>query len=117
MTLLDVSILRIYINGDDLWHGNPLYRALVEKARALDLAGASVFAVESGYGSHRTLHDVTSEYRFVSSPLLVELIDIPERIDRFLAEAALMISEGLSVVTTGRALELGAGGPTNPIGE
>jgi uncharacterized protein len=39
-------ILRVYINANDRWQGQPLYRAIVETARNLQLAGASVFNVD-----------------------------------------------------------------------
>ena len=37
------KMLRIYFGEDDKWKGQPLYKAIVEKCRALDIAGATVF--------------------------------------------------------------------------
>src|SRR5206468_1082465 len=50
-------LLRIYVNADDRWHHKPLYQAVVEKARAMDAAGASVFGVDLSYGANHQLRD------------------------------------------------------------
>jgi PII-like signaling protein len=39
----DAMLLRIFIGEGDRWHHQPLYEALVLKARELHLAGATVF--------------------------------------------------------------------------
>ena len=36
-------MLRIHFGEDDKWHNKPLYQAIVEKCRELDIAGATVF--------------------------------------------------------------------------
>ena len=37
------KMLRIHFGEDDKWKDKPLYRAVVEKCRELDIAGATVF--------------------------------------------------------------------------
>jgi len=37
------KMLRIHFGEDDKWQGKPLYRAIVEKCRELDIAGATVY--------------------------------------------------------------------------
>ncbi len=44
-------IVRIHFGEDDKWDGRPLYRAIVEKCRELDIAGATVFRGIEGYGA------------------------------------------------------------------
>lgn len=100
MTPGQASLLRLYMNADDRFGGKPLYEAVVAKARELGLAGASVFAGELGYGTHRVIHDSMSEYSFVASPVVVEEVDAPERIEPLLAELKVMVGEGLATVST-----------------
>ena len=57
----DARMLRITVNADARWHHQPLYRAVVERARADGLAGASVFPGDAGFGGHRQIHDARSE--------------------------------------------------------
>jgi PII-like signaling protein len=92
------SLLRIYLNVSDKWQGAPLYRAVVEAAHRGKLAGASVFPVELGYGAHRQLHDLASEYSSFDIPVVVEIIDAPEKVEALLGELGTMVSEGLVVV-------------------
>lgn len=91
--------LMLYINADDSHHGKLLYEAVVLKAKELGLAGASVFTGEMGYGSHHVVHDVMSEYSFVGAPIVVEVVEAPERIETLLGELAAMVGEGFVTVS------------------
>jgi hypothetical protein len=94
----EASLLRLYINGSDRWQGKPLYRAVVEAAREMHLAGASVFLVDLSYGAHRRLRDAKSEYLFVDIPVVVEIVDAPERLEELLDRLRLMVIDGFTTV-------------------
>jgi len=50
-------LLRIFIGESDRWHHQPLYEAIVLKARELHLAGATVLRGPMGFGkSSRAAH-------------------------------------------------------------
>jgi PII-like signaling protein len=100
----EASLLRIYLNANDRWHHRSLYQAVVEKARAMDLAGASVFGVELSFGANQQLRDAKSEYRFVDIPVVVEVVDAPERIEALLLELSTMIGEGLVTISPVRVV-------------
>jgi PII-like signaling protein len=102
-------LLRIYSNVNEAWHGAPLYRAVVETARRLKLAGASVFPVELGYGTHKHLHDIASEYSSFDIPIVVEVVEASEGIETLLAELAAMVSEGLVAVSAVHVLRYAHG--------
>lgn len=93
-----VSLLRLYTNARNRLHGKPLYEAVVLKARELGLAGASVYQAEVGYGVHRHVHDSMSEYTFIDSPVIVEVIEAPERINALLSALG-VVSEALATVS------------------
>jgi PII-like signaling protein len=95
----EASLLRLYSNVNEKWHGVSLYRAVVEAARRLELAGASVFPVELGYGAHRQIHDIASEYSSYEIPVVVEIVDAAERIGALVGELETLVSEGLVVVS------------------
>ena len=44
-------LLRIHFGEDDKWQNKPLYLAIVEKCRELDIAGATVLRGIEGYGA------------------------------------------------------------------
>jgi PII-like signaling protein len=98
----EASLLRVYCKAVEKWHVVPLYRAIVEAARRRHLAGASVFPVELGYGSHRQLHDMASEYAFFDIPIVVEIVDAAKRVAGLVAELENMVSEALLTVSPAR---------------
>ena len=53
------KMLRIHFGEDDKWKDKPLYRAIVEKCRELDIAGATVFRGVAGYGAIMLIHRLT----------------------------------------------------------
>lgn len=90
--------LRIHVDAGDRWQGRPLYQAIVERARSLDMAGASVFPVEVSYGSRRHIHDNASDYGFVGLPVVIEIVDAPGRINALLAELGAMLAGAIATV-------------------
>jgi PII-like signaling protein len=95
----EASLFRLYSNANERWHGAPLYRAVVEAARRLELAGASVFPVELGYGAHRQIHDLASEYSSFDIPIVVEIVDAAGRVMPLVGELESIVTEGLIVVS------------------
>jgi hypothetical protein len=89
------KMLRIHFGEDDKWEGRPLYEAIVEKCRELDIAGATVYRGIEGYGAS-TLIRRSHTLRFSSdSPILVQVIDTDEKIQELIPVLDSMISEGL----------------------
>jgi PII-like signaling protein len=92
------SLLRVYVNSSDRAHGKPVYRSIVEAALASGLAGASVFRVALSYGSRGRLNDERSDYQSADIPVLVELVDAPEKVEALLAALATTLGGGLATV-------------------
>jgi fluoride exporter len=94
----EAQLLSIHVGAGERYDGKYLYEAIVEKARAMKLAGASVFPVEMSYGGHRQIHDIVSDYTFIELPVLIEIVDAPDRIKAFVSALGTMIAPAL--VTT-----------------
>jgi uncharacterized protein len=94
------TLLRIFIGESDRWHGKPLYEAIVEHARKEGLAGATVLRGIEGFGADSRMH--TSRILRLSEdlPVVVEIVDTAENIDRVLPALDEMVTEGM--VTTER---------------
>ena len=92
------KLLRIFIGESDTWHGKPLYQAIVERVRELGLAGATVTRGIEGFGAHSHLH--TSRILRLSEdlPVVIEMVDTSERIDRVVPLLDEMVSEGLVTI-------------------
>ena len=52
----EAMLLRIFIGETDRCHHQPLYEAIVLKAREMHLAGATVLRGPMGYGKSSRLH-------------------------------------------------------------
>lgn len=93
------KMLRIHFGEDDKWHDRPLYEAIVEKCRELDMAGATVYRGIEGYGSSTLIHR-SHTFRIASdSPIQVQVIDTEEKIEKLLPVLDTMVSEGLIVMS------------------
>ncbi len=78
------QLLRIFVGESDRFHGKPLYEAIVEKAREMGMAGATVLHGTMGFGAHRRMHTAKLLRLSEELPVVVELVDKPERIEEFL---------------------------------
>jgi len=88
------KMLRIHIGADDRWEGEPLYEAIVKRARQLDLAGATVYRGVLGYGAQKRLHKHKAFALSHDDPVLVSVIDSEEKIDKLLAAIDGMVTGG-----------------------
>lgn len=91
----EAELLRIFIGESDRHHGRPLFEVIVESARARGMAGATVLRGLMGFGAHSRLHSAKILRLSEDLPVLIEIVDTPERIAAFLPELDGMISEGL----------------------
>ena len=92
------KLLRIFIGESDRWHGRPLYEAIVQLVRKEGLAGATVIRGIEGFGADSRMH--TSRILRLSEdlPVLIEVVDTAENIDRVLPLLDPMVTEGMVTV-------------------
>jgi len=95
------KLLRIFIGEQDKWHGQPLYEAIVHLARREGLAGATCLKGFLGYGAKSHLHTAKLLRLSEDLPIVIEIVDSEEKIQRFLPQLDAMIQDGL--VTLERA--------------
>ncbi|NCF67667.1 MAG: DUF190 domain-containing protein [Chloroflexi bacterium] len=97
-------LLRIIIGESDRYGRKPLYEAIVHKAKELDLAGATVLRGIMGFGASSRLH--TAKFLRLSDdlPLVIEIVDSEEYINRLLPFLNEAVSEGLITLEKVRIL-------------
>jgi PII-like signaling protein len=88
----------VYISESDRWEGRPLYEALVRAAREAGLAGATVLRGVEGFGIHSRIHTVKVAHLADNLPVIVEIIDQSDSIQRFLPTVDAMVAEGLATL-------------------
>src|SRR5580658_6253136 len=91
----DAMLLRIFIGESDRWHHQPLYEAIVLKARETHLAGATVLRGPMGFGKSSRLHTSKILRLSMDLPLVIEIIDSEEKIRAFLPTLNAMMGGGL----------------------
>jgi hypothetical protein len=91
----EAQLLRIFVGESDKYHGRPLYQAIVEDARGRGMAGATVLRGTLGFGAHSHIHSAKVLRLSEDLPMVVEIVDTPERIATFLPDLDEMIGEGL----------------------
>ena len=92
------SLLRIFIGESDRHEGKPLYEWLVMRAREEGLAGATVLRGVMGFGAHSRLHTFKVERLSEDLPIIVEIVDTAEKLERFLGSVEVDIGEGLATL-------------------
>ena len=91
----DAVLLRIFIGESDKYKGKPLSNYLVELFKKEGLAGATVLRGVSGFGKSSKLH-TTSILRLSDDlPIVIEVVDRKENIERIKPKLDDVIEEGL----------------------
>ena len=91
-------LLRIFIGESDRHDGRPLHEAIVVAAREQHLAGATVLRGAMGCGKSSRLHTNKILRLSVELPLVIEIVDKPEKIKAFLPVLDRMVKEGLATL-------------------
>ena len=91
----DAVLLRIFVGEAKKWQHQPLYEAIVLKAREMHLSGATVLRGPMGYGKSSRLHTNKILMLSLDLPVVVEIVDSEEKINAFLPVIDEMIESGL----------------------
>lgn len=111
----EAQLLRILLGESDRAGGRPLYEVIVERARACGLAGASVFRGVLGFGSRSLIHTAKILRLSEDLPLVIEIVDTPERIAAFLPELDGLMTDGVVTLERVQAIFYHGGKPVeNP---
>ena len=103
-------LLRIFIGEDDRFEHQPLYEAIVLKAREQHLAGATVLRGPMGFGHSSRLHTAKILRLSEDLPFVIEIIDSEEQINAFLPVLDKMMGSGLVTMEKVQVLQYGPNG-------
>jgi uncharacterized protein len=107
----DAVLLRIFCGEDDKYEHLPLYEAIVLKARELQLAGATVLRGPIGFGHSTRLHTTKILRLSQDLPMVIEIVDAPDKIDAFLPMLDRMMGSGLVTLEKVQVLQYGSKAP------
>lgn len=98
------TLMRIFIGESDRWHHQPLYEALVEFFRREGFAGATVLKGVSGFGATSVLHTDRLLCLSQDLPLVIEVVDTGEKIEKILPRLDEMLQGGMITLEKARVI-------------
>lgn len=101
----EAVLLRIYLGESDRWKHQPLYEAIVLKAREMHLAGATVLRGPMGFGKSSRLHTAKILRLSMDLPLVIEIVDTEEKVQGFLPVLDEMMKGGLITMEHVKVIE------------
>jgi PII-like signaling protein len=107
-------LLRIILAESRTHDREPLFRRLLELLRAEGLAGATVLKGVAGFGHDREIHTMAIEVTAQGLPIVLEVVDSPERIDRVLPKVDAVMSGGVVMVERARVIRYAEGRRATP---
>lgn len=87
--------LTIYLGESDQWQGTSLYIAMTHYLREQGCAGATVTRAITGYGGGVRLREQGGLHLSSDAPIVIQVIDQPERLQRVLPHLQEMLNGGL----------------------
>ena len=100
-------LLRIFVGQDERHQHQPLYEAIVMKAREHHLAGATVLRGPLGYGHSSRIHTTKVLRLSQDLPMVVEIVDSEEKINAFLPTLDGIMTSGLITLEKVQVLQYG----------
>ena len=98
-------LVRIFIGESDQWHHQPLWAALLQRLRREGFAGATVLRGIGGFGARSVVHTTLLERLSQDLPLLIEVVDTREHVERLLPILDEMVAEGMVTLEPARVLK------------
>ena len=91
----DGKLLRIFIGEQDKWQSQPLYEAIVHLAKKEGMAGATAIKGFMGFGRKSHMHTAKLLRLSEDLPIVIEIVDSEEKINKFVPQLDTMVKEGL----------------------
>jgi len=101
------KILKIYISEDSRYQGHNLYSAIVHRMAEAGMAGVTVTRGIEGFGHEKRIHSTRLLDISLKLPIIVEIIDTPEKIDAAIPMIKEMVNEGLVLITDVEVIKYG----------
>lgn len=103
----DAVLLRIFTSASDRFGLDPLYQAIIKRARDMHLAGATVLRGPIGFGQSGHLHKPHLFPLSRDLPIVIEIVDAEEKINAFLPVLDEMMESGLVTLELAKVLQYG----------
>jgi uncharacterized protein len=92
-TARPAKLIRLHLCEADRWEGKPLYEAIIQRCRELQVAGVSVFRGLQGFGESAEIH--RAHLLAHDQPVSVTIVESPENVEKLLPELEAMLDTGM----------------------
>jgi len=99
------TLLRIFIGESDKFKGKPLYEQIVNKARELHLAGATVIRGIMGFGADSRMHSAKILRLSEDLPIIIEIVDTEENLNKLQPFLDETVTEGMITMEKVRVIK------------
>jgi hypothetical protein len=89
------TLLRVFIGSSDRFQNQPLHEAILQQARNLGLAGATVLRGTEGFGANSVVHKTSLVEMSTDLPIVIEIVDSQEKVNTLLPQLQTMVQEGM----------------------
>lgn len=103
----EAVLLRIFFGEADRFEHRPLHEAIVQEARKLHMAGATVLRGPMGFGRTSRLHTAKILRLSEDLPVVIEIVDSAEKVDAFLPVLERMVGSGLVTMEKVQVIQYG----------
>jgi PII-like signaling protein len=93
------KMMQLFLGEADRFDGEPLYEAIVSRLRMMDIAGATVYRGVLGYGAKGHTHREHFLHISKDLPVMIEVVDAPEKIEKAAQAIEAMMEEGLILLS------------------
>ena len=91
----DGILLRVFISENHKYQGSCLFELIIEEARKLEMAGATVFRGIMGFQGKNKIQTSTILRLSENMPIIIEIVDTQENINKLLPFLEEVVTDGL----------------------
>jgi hypothetical protein len=107
------QVLLRLILSESLRHEHaPVFRTILELLRREGMAGATLLKGIAGFGHDRHLHSIAQEITSFDLPIIIEVVDTQEHIDRVLPKVAPLMERGVMMMERARVIRYARSEPS-----
>lgn len=92
------KLLRIFIGEEDHYQHEPLYHAIIKILKEHGMAGGTVIKGIEGFGANSRIHSARILRLSEDLPIVIEVVDKPEKIEAILPLLKNMVRDGMITV-------------------
>lgn len=89
------KLLKVYLGESERYKKRPLYQYLVHWLKEKGISGVTVNRGIEGYGADKVLHSARFLELSSDLPMILEIVDVAEKIDPLIPEICTMVPKGL----------------------